>query len=544
MRVQDLDLRELLDFDPKGGLIRFGGRRALLFDAVALGLLRRELIDALGLSAARGLLMRFGFAHGWRTAEILKAELPLDDEAEWRRAGGRLHTLQGLVLVDATARWDGPGPEPFAHAVWRESYEAEQHLAHFGRAEEPVCWSLTGFASGYMSCVNGKEILCVEDRCAGQGDATCHVVGRPREEWSEEVAREHPSPHTFCLDATLKGVVDELKKAEQKLRRRKHALEDGGEIDETSGIVAKSERMRQALELARRVAKVDSTVLVTGESGSGKERLARLIHDESARAGGPFVAVNCAAVTESLLESELFGHVKGAFTGATSDRAGLFEAAQGGTLLLDEVGEVSPTMQAKLLRAVQEREVRRVGENKDRPVDVRLVAATNRDLARDVQEGRFRKDLYYRLRVVELKVPSLRERNEDVLPLARVLLAQAAERLGRKAMGLTPRAAGQLLRWDWPGNVRELENTMERAVALATGDRVEVEDLPEEVRSALPGAYEPGNVRTLDLVEKDYILAALAANGGHQARTAEQLGIGTATLYRKLKAYQYEHSRV
>ena len=196
--------------------------------------------------------------------------------------------------------------------------------------------------------------------------------------------------------------------------------------------------MRQVVDLARRVAKVDSTVLITGESGSGKERIARLVHDESTRAAGPFIAVNCGAITETLLESELFGHARGAFTGATQDRPGLFEAANGGTLLLDEVGEVSPGMQVKLLRALQEREIRRVGENKSRRVDVRVVAATNRDLAHGVAGGAFRQDLYYRLKVVELHVPPLRERRDDILPLARVLLADAALRMKRKISGLAP----------------------------------------------------------------------------------------------------------
>src|SRR5436190_15027861 len=231
--------------------------------------------------------------------------------------------------------------------------------------------------------------------------------------------------------------------------------------------------MRTLVDLAQRVSKVDSTTLITGESGSGKERVARLVHEESPRAKGPFIAVNCGAITETLLESELFGHARGAFTGATSDRPGLFEAASNGTLLLDEVGEVSPSMQVKLLRALQEREIRRVGENKSRRVDVRVVAATNRDLANAVARDAFRQDLYYRLKVVELHVPPLRERREDILPLARVLLADAALRMKRKISSLDPSAADQLLRHDWPGNVRERENEMERAVAVARGSRVD-----------------------------------------------------------------------
>jgi transcriptional regulator with PAS, ATPase and Fis domain len=272
----------------------------------------------------------------------------------------------------------------------------------------------------------------------------------------------------------------------------------------------------------------------------GKERIARLVHDESTRAVGPFIAVNCGAITETLLESELFGHARGAFTGAASDRPGLFEAANHGTLLLDEIGEVSAGMQVKLLRVLQEREIRRVGESKSRPVDARVIAATNRDLAHGVAESTFRQDLYYRLKVVELHVPPLRDRRDDILPLARLLLAHAATRMDRRISGLAPSAADQLLRYEWQGNVRELENAMERAVALARGRRVQLEDLPEEIRQAFPKPVVNGEaIQLLSEVEKDYILAVLELNDGNQTRTAKQLGIGAATLYRKLKKYGY-----
>jgi transcriptional regulator with PAS, ATPase and Fis domain len=296
--------------------------------------------------------------------------------------------------------------------------------------------------------------------------------------------------------------------------------------------------MRRLVDLARRIASVDSTVLITGETGTGKERIARFVHDESGRCKGPFIAINCGAITETLLESELFGHVRGAFTGATYDRIGLFEAATGGTLLLDEIGEISPGMQVKLLRALQEREVRRVGENKSRPFDVRVIAATNSELIEEIRAARFRRDLYYRLNIIELHVPALRDRREDILPLARILLAEAADRLKRKVVGLSPRAADQLVRYDWPGNVRELENVMERAVAVTRSSRTELEDLPEEVRQAIPVPSKLGAVKALDDIEKDYILAVLEHNEGNQTRTAKQLGIGTATLYRKLKKYK------
>jgi DNA-binding NtrC family response regulator len=278
-------------------------------------------------------------------------------------------------------------------------------------------------------------------------------------------------------------------------------------------------------------------VLLTGESGVGKERIARFIHQESPRTAGPFVAINCGAVPETLLESELFGHAKGSFTGASQDRPGLFEAAHGGSLLLDEIGDVPPAMQVKLLRVLQEREVRRVGENRSRPVDVRVIAATNRDLVADIHAARFRQDLYYRLRVVEIQVPPLRDRREDILPLARSFLAAAAARTGRKVAGFSPAAAARLLSHPWPGNVRELENAVERAVVLARRQRIDVDDLPEDLLSSTPAPPAIGDIQPLAQVERDYILAAIRAEQGNRTRAARKLGIGTATLYRKLKEY-------
>jgi DNA-binding NtrC family response regulator len=539
MRAEDLDHKELLELDPEGGVIRFAGQRALLLDAVAMGLLRKYLVENFGLTAARTVLTQFGFAHGWRMAEAMKAEFNWNSDDDWQRAGTRIHALEGLFRVEAGSK----GPLSKEGVTLLASYEAEQHLLHFGRADVPVCWTICGLTSGYVGLSSGKEIYVLEDRCLGKGDAACHLIGRTREEWGDERAEElrffEAQRLAEHLDVSLHRVTETLKAAERKLTAHRRALVRVARgVDEPLGIVAKSTTMRQVVDLARRVAKVDSTVLITGESGSGKERIARLVHDESTRAAGAFIAVNCGAITETLLESELFGHARGAFTGATGDRPGLFEAANGGTLLLDEVGEVSPGMQVKLLRALQEREIRRVGENKNRRVDVRILAATNRDLAHGVAGGAFRQDLYYRLKVVELHVPPLRERRDDVLPLARVLLADAALRMKRKIAGLAPGAADQLLRHQWPGNVRELENAMERAVALARGNRVELEDLPEEIRQAFPMPVATlGAVRPLDEVEKDYILAALEVNGGNQTHTAAQLHIGAATLYRKLKSY-------
>ena len=536
MRAADLDIRELLQFSPEGGLITFAGERVLLLDAVALGLLRKELIATLGMTAARVVLTRFGYAHGWRVAETLRKGFPWDSEDEWRIAGARLHTLQGLVRAELT-RASFNSAAPAAEGIWHDSYEAEQHLLHLGQADEPVCWTLTGFATGYMSCVYGREFIAIEERCRGKGDALCRAVVRSKEEWGPELSTHLPFyQKEACLDVALTQLTDTLKKKERQLHARRALRQSDARENVPAGLVASSPAMLRTLDLARRVAQVDSTVLITGESGAGKERIARFIHDESARTAGPFLAINCAAVPETLLESELFGHVRGAFTGASQDRPGLFEAANGGTLLLDEIGDIPPAMQVKLLRVLQEREVRRVGENRSRSINVRVLAATNRDLLADVHGARFRQDLYYRLRVVEVVVPPLRERREDILPLARQLLAGAAKRFGKKAPTLAPDAAHLLLRYAWPGNVRELENALERAVALARSDRIDADDLPSEVGAAPPAVDVTGEVRTLAEVERDYIAAALRASGGNRAKAAARLGIGAATLYRKLKA--------
>jgi transcriptional regulator with PAS, ATPase and Fis domain len=451
--------------------------------------------------------------------------------------------IEGFIRFEPSA----PGPLSERGLPLLATTEAEQHVAHLGRSDQPTCWMTAGILSGLLSRALGRDVFVLEGRCLGHGDAMCHMFARSRDEWGTERADElrffERDDLRSWLDGTLSAAAQKLRELEAKLSIKRRALAKANlEIEDPSGLVARSDAMRTLLDLARRVAQVDSTILITGESGTGKERIARLVHDESTRSTGPFIAVNCGAITETLLESELFGHARGSFTGAVTDRPGLFEAASGGTILLDEIGEVSPGMQVKLLRALQEREIRRVGENKTRPINCRVIAATNNDLQLEIAAGRFRMDLYYRLNVVGLHVPALRERRDDILPLARSLLVQAMVRLKRKVSGLSPRAADQLLRYGWPGNVRELENAMERAVALAVVSRTELLDLPEEIRQAVTaspiGPIGPiGPIKALEDVEKDYILSVLSHNAGNQARTAEMLAIGTATLYRKLKKY-------
>ena len=306
-------------------------------------------------------------------------------------------------------------------------------------------------------------------------------------------------------------------------------------------LVSKSPAMQRVLELADRAAKSEATVLITGESGTGKERLARTIHEHSPRHEGPFVAINCGALPEQLLESEFFGHKKGAFTGASEDTKGLFEAAEGGTLFLDEIGETSPGLQVRLLRALQERTVRPVGSTKDVTVDVRIIAATNRDLEALVEEKTFRKDLYYRLRVVPLVVPPLRERREDLLPLARSFIARTCTENSCGPCALSSEVLDLLSAYDWPGNVRELENAIERAVILAENQpTIRPEDLPPEVREARDTAGrtdDPASIPTLADVEKKHILKTLRKLDGNRKETARVLAIGENTLYRRLRSY-------
>jgi transcriptional regulator with PAS, ATPase and Fis domain len=294
--------------------------------------------------------------------------------------------------------------------------------------------------------------------------------------------------------------------------------------------------------LAARVAPVDSTVLITGESGVGKERVAQWLHASSPRAQAPFEPVNCAALPETLFETALFGHARGAFTGAAADQPGLFEAADGGTLFLDEIGEVSLAMQAKLLRVIQERELRRMGETRIRRVNVRLVVATNRDLRAEVIAQRFREDLYYRLNVIKLHVPPLRARTDDLPALIDQLLAQAATRLNRPIVGYTTAVLHRLLEYDWPGNVRELEHALESACAVAIGPLIDVEDLPDEVRGCV-AVDRDARAATLKVREFGYIRTVVARHHGHRRRAAQELGISLSTLKRRLRGQRPQSPR-
>ncbi|MFL5384973.1 MAG: sigma-54-dependent transcriptional regulator [Longimicrobiaceae bacterium] len=330
----------------------------------------------------------------------------------------------------------------------------------------------------------------------------------------------------------------QLKRENQQLRTEIRRRDRGDAVRP----IGKSRPFLEALKLAETVGPTDSTVLISGESGTGKEVLARYLHELSGRADGPFVSINCGALPENLLESELFGHVRGSFTGAVRDKQGLFVAAKGGTFFLDEVGEMSPATQVKLLRVLQEREVIPVGATEAVPVDVRIVAATNRDLDEEIRRGGFRSDLFYRLNVITLHLPPLRDRPDDVPLLAEHFLQRFAASRGRKVR-LVPETLEAMQGYDWPGNVRELENALERAAVMTPGEEIGPDALPAKITERAPQplvqASLPPNP-TLEIIERAYIHWVLQAEGGNKTRAAEVLGIDPSTLYRKLLRYGME----
>ena len=328
----------------------------------------------------------------------------------------------------------------------------------------------------------------------------------------------------------------------KRLREEVKRLRDEAAVGpfHAAELVGKSEAMRQLHALIERLADSEASVLITGESGTGKELVARALHTRSRRAAGPLVAINCAAVPEALLESQLFGHVRGAFTDAKESRPGLFEQASGGTLFLDEIGDMPLALQPKLLRVLQERVVRAVGGAKEVPVDVRIVAATNRDLEEAIEEKRFREDLYFRINVVQLQLPALRARGGDVLLLAQHFLTRFADRAGKRVVGIVPDAAERLISYAWPGNVRELQNCIERAVAMARYDHIAVEDLPEKIRCyrrshVLVVSDDPSELVPMEVVERRYIQRVLEAVLGNKSAAARVLGYDRKRLYRKME---------
>ena len=544
----DLQFPEVLEFRREEGEIRLHEQRVLLVSAAAIGMLRRELIATVGIETARQLLLRFGYANGYDDAISLKAQFKWDDPLDGIRLGPMLHSLEGVVHAELVRLNADPDSHRFeAEALWRHSYEVEQHLHHCGTAKEPACWTLVGYASGFASACLGREIYFRETQCAAVSGSNCVVVGKDVDSWGGDRDRLRADFHGVELAEQLGQLHQDVhRRLEATARIARRQSDRAREIDvlrdrveqyaRRAHIVLVSDGMRKTLELAARVAPIDTSVLICGESGTGKEFVVRMIHDQSTRTGQPLVCVNCAALTETLLESELFGHVRGAFTDAVRDKAGLFEVASAGTLFLDEIGETSPALQAKLLRAVQEHEIRRVGSETSIKASPRIVAATNRDLRASVHAGTFREDLYYRLAAFVITVPPLRERREAIPALAQEFLSRAAVRFNAAVCTIAPDAMRVLVDYPWPGNVRELEHAIDRAAILATGSRITAHELPPDLRLQ-DGGTSAGETFDLEQHERDLIERALAQFGGNRRRAAEALNISTVTLWRRIKQY-------
>ena len=545
----DSDLRRLLRFEPDSGAIWLGDRRMVLMHTTGLAALRQDLVNSVGPEHARRFLTRMGYASGLCDAEYAKKTRPGESLHDSFMVGPQLHMLEGAARVTPIKlTFDVPAGQFYGEFRWDHSWEAYAHQQKFGLVDDPACWTLLGYASGYTSAYMGRLILYKETLCAACGADHCLIVGKPIEEWTDGEAHR-----VYFTDDSL---VEKMEALQSQVEALKSEFEPASRDNRLVGVSA---NFRKAYALMEKAAQTHVTVLLTGETGVGKERFARALHDLSNRAKAPFVAINCAALPSELIEAELFGVEKGAYTGAHASRAGRFERANGGTLLLDEVGELPMAAQAKLLRVLQEGEVERVGGESTIKVDVRLVAATNVDLEKAVQEGRFRRDLMYRLNVYPICIPGLRERRADIEPLARSMLARFCALHGKRIAGFAERALQALVKHDWPGNVRELENLVERGVILASqGGMIEVEhifpNLPESPQtsvdahghlSSMPSAQDDDlSTRILDSghsledIEARVLNHAVARARGNLSEAARLLGLTRAQLAYRQKRQQ------
>ncbi len=513
-RAASDDLRSRVHFCPETGQIWLHEHRMLLVHAEAQALLRKELIDSLGMERARGLLTRMGYASGLRDAELARTRAENASDLDAFMTGPQLHTLEGIVHVTPIKlQLDRASGRFYGEFLWENSWEGQWHRHHYGVHSEPVCWTQIGYACGYTSAFMGRPILYKEVECAGMGDANCRIIGKPVDEWPD--AAEHMR---FFEPEAIADQLIELQTQVVQLRGAITAREalPADMLGRSPGFIA-------AYDLIARAAASQITVLLLGETGVGKEMFARALHELGPRRARPFVAVNCAAIPNDLLEAELFGVERGAYTGALTAREGRFERADGGTLFLDEIGDLPAPAQSKLLRVLQEGEIERLGDHRTRKVNVRIVAATNEDLRQRVKEGRFRSDLYYRLNAYQVAIPPLRERKEDLSLLANRFLEKHAAVHAKKLRGFTDKAKRALLTYAWPGNVRELQNMVERGVILApAGGRIEVEHLFTAPAGEQPREFGLDRDGGLDL-QTGGSTAAMCSAVFNGALTLEQL---------------------
>lgn len=496
LRFPDVaDIAARLRFSPSDGRIWLDDQRMLLIHSSAMGLLRRELVESLGIDRARGLLTRMGYHAGTRDAQMARKVRPGFNLVDMFSVGPQLHALEGIAQVE-TVRLDIDVESGVYHGefVWKSSSEDEEHTRHFGIAAEPRCWMQIGYASGFTTAFMGRPVLYREVECQSMGQPQCRIVGKPVDEWVDAA----DDLRFLQVESFTQGLAPPPFADPRNSRSPGTAPSPNGVADEH--LVGASAGFNSVCHMIRRVATTSATVLFLGESGVGKEVFARALHRTSSRSEQPFIAVNCATIPEQLIESELFGVQRGAYTGAAQSRLGRFERAHCGTLFLDEVGTLSVSAQGKLLRALQEGEIERLGDHQTRSVDVRVIAATNVDLHADVMAGRFRQDLFYRLNVFPIRIPPLRERREDTPILMSYFLERLSRRHGRSMPGFTTRAIDAMLAYDWPGNVRELENLIERGIILGTeGQPIDVSHIFTSGENVYPSLYG---------LDRDGVLAA------------------------------------
>ena len=544
------ELASRLHLSFRSGHISLEGQRMVLLHTSALASLRRELVETLGMDRARGVLTRMGYASGQRDAEMVRRMMPDACDNDLMNLGPQLHSLEGIADVKPIRfDIDVAAGVYYGEFAWDNSHEADVHLEQFGLHFDSVCWTQIGYATGYTSAVMKRPVLFREVQCAGKGDERCMIVGKLVSEWGGEITEE-------LRYFEPQRVADQIVELQNQVEHLRYSID---EPSSSVDLIGTAPAFLETKAMIEKAASSDVTVLLLGETGVGKELFARAIHRTSRRAEREFVAVNCAAMPEELIESELFGAEKGAFTGAQQSRPGRFERAHGGTLFLDEVGELSPAAQAKLLRVLQEGEFERVGDTRTRKVDVRVIAATNVDLADAARNGRFRADLYYRLNIFPVVVPPLRERREDIPLLVNRFLDKYNARHGKRVPGLTGDALTALQAYDWPGNVRELENMIERGVIIVpSGEFIGREQLfprmsigggPSPPERVAPGTVpEPaaGGIEQvvdqaleqslpLDELEERLIDAAMERCNGNLSAAARQLGISRAKLAYRLQ---------
>ncbi len=560
MEFEAIHLVELLDFRPDDGSIWLENERVVIQNSSALGMLRKDLIQNYGAEAARRFILRMAYAQGYLQGLILveRYGVKVADPS-----GPIIFGLEGLGKVTVVVKISDPdGPAFHEEGIIHKSPDAEQHMLLFGKSEMPVCWNATGFASGYHSAVRGKLLYFEEETCVAMGDSCCHVIGRAvaGSQPPYQISRtSSPATDLLPMGDIFGDIRDEMNRKFQTFRKKRphvklHESSPGSDDDSESraGVeraidlpgenrfIVSDRAMSIAVHAAMQVAPLPTTVLIRGESGTGKEFFAHLIHHNSGHTNAPFVSLNCAALTESLLESELFGHVRGAFTGAIRDKAGLLELARDGTLFLDEVGDMPPSVQAKLLRALELRQIRKVGGEADIKVRARVVAATNVDLPAAIDAGTFRRDLYFRLAGFEIHLPALQERREAIPILAYEFLKIAASAFGKKVVSISPRAMSRLIHYSWPGNVRELKHAIERAVIVSTSAEIQIDDLPGKGSQNVGYSADTLNLRQN---ERNLILQALLEAKGNRSIAARNLHIDPATLWRKMKRYNIDVSK-